>query len=697
MLRTKISQLRIAFLAAIALTTLYGCSSLFSSISNKLLANETRFDDREPPHTAYAIPSSTDDIQTIGGQGHGLSCSLPFGAQELAFTRTKKEAPIALQMRQACAFHDYCYRHGNATYGYSQADCDFILQQQAFRLCKFFKLESSIASCETNARKITLGVRLGGTDSFKQLRAMDDSKASTFFDFDPYPSRATKHQTLRIADAPLKWRRDGLLPKAAYYFDTRPSGILVHILGWKTDGAVVCNSLKLSGSYDAISTPPVVARDSAGGEDWFVWWQRNSLRDTGGRFALLPTSRARAQDWEAISGGMTLDNDSYNCEKKAVWENEAPSKQSNTFAFVTEKKDLNFSEIHPVNTTGELGKLQLMGLSTHSCGKTDRSTCLVDVIFDTTQRDFQKSPKSPTLYRASDSNCTNAPKKDDCDRYRNYVSAPFVIAKNNPPSLIWTRRGKGNGDEYKETATVLQYTTGDTPKDPAKKLNEFKITNFNESMEPAAIIHTNTEIEEFLSIETKHEKLYTTLTKAIQPPNAQIPKQKKLNCFSGLPASWLYRPFFVATPSNNNSTSYIIATRTLFDFNETSPQHLKANLQIAIASIKNSQCEAPQIISAPSFFKDFSIEEKLTSARNKPNEPTDNFTGHAANYVASIRGSQMVLADVNGDDIPDLIQIARSKDQKNFSVGILIGEIENSKLTFHEFSTANEKEQALIR
>lgn len=57
----------------------------------------------------------------------------------------------------------------------------------------------------------------------------------------------------------------------------------------------------------------------------------------------------------------------------------------------------------------------------------------------------------------------------------------------------------------------------------------------------------------------------------------------------------------------------------------------------------------------------------------------------------------MVLADVNGDDIPDLIQIARSKDQKNFSVGILIGEIENSKLTFHEFSTANEKEQALIR
>ncbi|MDX4008846.1 hypothetical protein QYP00_20055, partial [Pseudomonas aeruginosa] len=171
MSRIFLSIVGIAVLASAAATAVSGCAGVFDRIADTLLANEVRFDDRETPRTAYAIPASADALQTLGGQGGGLSCSLPPGTQALAFRRGARQAPIALQMRQACAFHDYCYRHGNATYGYSQADCDFMLQQQAFRLCKYINPEHSIDSCETNARKVTLGVRLGGFGSFKRARA----------------------------------------------------------------------------------------------------------------------------------------------------------------------------------------------------------------------------------------------------------------------------------------------------------------------------------------------------------------------------------------------------------------------------------------------------------------------------------------------------------------------------------------------
>jgi hypothetical protein len=291
-------------LAPAAITLLTGCVSLFDRIADTVLANEVRFDDRESPPTAYAIPASADAIQLLGGQGSGLGCSLPPGAQVFAFSRHATQAPIALQMRQACAFHDYCYRHGNATYGYSQADCDFLLQQHAFRLCKYINEEATISACETNARKVTLGVRLGGFGSFRRARSGDDDKASTFFEFDPYPVRATSFKVVRIADAPARWTHSGVLPKAAYHFDIRPSGTRVHVMGWKTDGRLACAAFDLPASYNAINGVPIVVR-TKDGQDWFVWWQRHDIYSTDGRFALLPPGNALPQDWETASGGFT--------------------------------------------------------------------------------------------------------------------------------------------------------------------------------------------------------------------------------------------------------------------------------------------------------------------------------------------------------------------------------------------------------
>lgn len=275
-------------LAVVSVLFTTSCSSPLGEFADKLLANEVRFDDRELPHTAHAIHASGDVVQLAGGQGNGLSCSLPLGAQMLAFgsgsvkSGPQASAPIALQMRQACAFHDYCYRHGNATYGYSQADCDFMLQQQVFRLCKFINELSTVGECETNARKVTLGARLGGSGSFKLARELEDKDASTFFEFDSYPVRSRSFKVVRVADAPLRWVQDGIHKKAAYHFEIRPSGSLVHVIGWLKDGGTVSTTFELPGSYAAINGPPMVVRDAEGGEDWFVWWKRADLTTTQG-------------------------------------------------------------------------------------------------------------------------------------------------------------------------------------------------------------------------------------------------------------------------------------------------------------------------------------------------------------------------------------------------------------------------------
>jgi len=91
----------ICLTALVMVTTISvtGCAAFFDKIADAVLANEVRFDDRESPRTPYTIAASGATVQLAGGQGSGLTCRLPPGAQALAFARGDKQAPIALQMR----------------------------------------------------------------------------------------------------------------------------------------------------------------------------------------------------------------------------------------------------------------------------------------------------------------------------------------------------------------------------------------------------------------------------------------------------------------------------------------------------------------------------------------------------------------------------------------------------------------------
>jgi hypothetical protein len=686
MSKRTLQVLTVATLAIVSIAVVAGCSSAFDWIADTLLANEVRFDDPEPPRTAYAIAASADEVQMVGGQGSGLSCSLPFGAQTLAFTRGSKQAPIALQMRQACAFHDYCYRHGNATYGYSQADCDFMLQQQAFRLCKRINPEKSISECETNARKVTLGVRLGGFGSFKRARALEIENASTFMEFDPYPVRANHHQVVRIADAPRQWVSEGLLGKAAYFFDIRPSGSRVQVLGWKAGGSMVCSSFDLPAAYNGINGPPMVVRDSPWGEDWFVWWKRDQLTNTQGQFAMLPPGRATRQDWVEAAGGFTAREPQNSCEHKELWTEKA---SETLLAFVIENRNYKFSELHPVNGADTPGRLHLMGLSTHSCNTDtaieDLSPCVVDVAFDTRLRKILEAPGSRHLYRATERNCrskvaSDGPRTDTCDRYRNYVGAPFVVAHAQPPSLIWLRRGSGNGEGYEEAAKVRHYTVGKADENAATDLGEKALSAFPESMEPAFIIDATAADPTFVSLVAGADSMQLQAQVAV--PKGQQSATVTLECLRNAPVSWLQRPTYLMADPLDANLSYLVFSRVRLEDAQNRVTGQAAELDIAVATVKGGTCAAASESSFPRFFAGFTEQKEQAALDAAKASPDTADLVVLERYAERVRGGQMVLADVTGDGVADLLQIAELPRERRFSAGLLKGTLNASGLSF---------------
>lgn len=165
---------------------------MYDKISDYVLYHVDLPLDFELPVTVTSYPSSPATAAIIGGRGRGFDCSLPWGAGYV-FRPRYGAVPISLRFRQACAFHDLCYRHGLATYGYLQNDCDEMLQEHSFRICRYvFRKEEDIESCRIEAKKITLAVRLFGTDAFQGW------SASTFHEFDPFPVRATRFAVSRL-------------------------------------------------------------------------------------------------------------------------------------------------------------------------------------------------------------------------------------------------------------------------------------------------------------------------------------------------------------------------------------------------------------------------------------------------------------------------------------------------------------------
>lgn len=139
-----------------------------TTASEMMAANMVPPDDMELPATTFTPPASLLEDAAIVGRGEGLDCSIPQFLEDHAFPHGKGAATVSLLYRQACVAHDYCYRHGAATYGYTQADCDGALARAAMRICVNYVAKGKANHhCVQRARKVYAGLLAGGAGSFR--------------------------------------------------------------------------------------------------------------------------------------------------------------------------------------------------------------------------------------------------------------------------------------------------------------------------------------------------------------------------------------------------------------------------------------------------------------------------------------------------------------------------------------------------
>jgi hypothetical protein len=170
----------------------------------------------EAPSTFKQYPSSAITQSIIGGRGEGLSCSIPWVGRSL-FESRNQTASVSLHFRPSCVMHDFCYRHGYATYGYAQADCDRALQVSAFRMCRQInafraRQVNAFENCQSEAKKVLLGVSIGGAGSF-QARGK-----STYFEYDPMPEQANDFVIARAYPLTRAQSLSGELGIVTFYF-----------------------------------------------------------------------------------------------------------------------------------------------------------------------------------------------------------------------------------------------------------------------------------------------------------------------------------------------------------------------------------------------------------------------------------------------------------------------------------------------
>lgn len=234
----------VVVLVALALIFTY----LPSFVADNLYKNVEDISDGEMPATITAFQSGPDVVSTLGGSGEGLNCSLP-ALTNIFFDGSRDPAGkrhlVLQRFRQACVFHDLCYRHGLATYGYNQNDCDRILQNAAFRLCLYIRNGSEASSairCQTDSKMVLAGVSIGGYGAY---RSWD---RSTYFEFESDPSRSSGFVASRVVDHPFK-----AVDPPKYAAD--PDQVILTFENVRSDVAVTCTTCAKVPVFDTTQDP----------------------------------------------------------------------------------------------------------------------------------------------------------------------------------------------------------------------------------------------------------------------------------------------------------------------------------------------------------------------------------------------------------------------------------------------------------
>lgn len=534
-----------AALVIIAIVIGVGPSRIGHFVSSRVFANILIPNDHEYPRTAFAIPNNSGSVQSIGGQGIGLSCSLPWGADTLMFSRKKHDSPVSLQYRQACAFHDYCYRHGAATYGYTQADCDYLLLEHTIRLCKQINSKDSEQNnskdswtdCMDRAKLVALGVRLGGNVPFKRTDSASETKAheedpkrfasletetsSSYFEFDPYPVGSPGYTVYRIADAPNNWPLGAT--KALYQFEIRPSGTRLTISGRTHGGITLCAGVVLPGDFNHMNVAPNVLKfvSDTSERDKFVWWRRYKLSGTGGNFAELLPSIASIGEWRSIFPGATAFNpkncsvvqlpskvEKNNSTKISDKLGEVNLTSSYFYPYFFHSRD-DFRLISPVICASKKGQvLCYSDFQKVSGSENDDAAFRYD--------------KEPYIVRDNIYDHTK-----DQDAYRSFVSSPFLYANGPDPIIAMLRRGESDGRGYGNSAFLRRQTHRLGGK-MSEDFGILHLTDFGEENEPVSMLGQDGKATRLFSFTVKERGCCFLKTETVVMKTWVFPEDKAL-------------------------------------------------------------------------------------------------------------------------------------------------------------------------
>lgn len=519
-------------------------------------------DVREPAQTSGDRPYSSDDVQVVGGRGEGIGCSVPWLVSALVLPAGAGGRGPVLEMRQACATHDYCYRHGAATYDYTQADCDRALQDQALKQCTFIVSDTQVRQggpewqkCLNRARLIALGVILGGSGSFRPLELPSDSGVhdvgSSYFDYDPYPLKSASHHIYRVADA----QADGPTRKALYDFWVRPSGMIVSIHPLSATGGLGSPlvSYELDGNPNFLTTAPLVMR-AGNGEDWLIWWRRKTLLSTEGQLVGIAPGRATKADWACLGGQRPLED----CvrERAPLLDLEVGHSQKRA-------GDPNLSELLPVPGVFPDGDvLRFMARPQHSCNEGGNALCFI--LFDIDlMHPFGFQQQEQLIARDGFSKAEAGNIFSEDTRYGNLVSMP--IASQWPgaatPSLMWFR----SADDFEHETILRRLAVVQRPDGKALTGGTegyLRLKEFTQGHDPAFLLGRHTDRPTMAAFVKEDEKedggfhldRWPLPAREAEDREQGIPVEplKEVAAFPGLDASWLIRAPVVVTERGEN-------------------------------------------------------------------------------------------------------------------------------------------------
>jgi hypothetical protein len=414
----KIGKAALAAFALATIAMIAGCSGFGRNLATRLYPALPEVFDMEAPPTPQAVSASADIVATLGGRGQGLNCSIPTWTQSLFLANGHNAAPVSLQFRQGCAYHDFCYRHGEATYGYTQADCDFALQRFAYRLCRQIEKNSGHKECEARAREVLLGVRLGGNQAFQ---AGGDS---TYFEFDPIPEHADDYVVARVVK-PTTNADHADVVALLFRHNTVATGTLPW--GETRGGSLVTKALPWLDKH--IATPPSVIRLPEG--DALVALSRSGATRTG-----MQTVRIRYGDSPKLEYlGDDIDHEASTAVLRATPE----------------------------------GQLQVVSFSHRESKKHPGVAIGTSIV----------QPGEPAaVYIPWELSVPERNKKQPLDYYRLLQHPPILVKRDGALTAVVVKRGEGaTGGDYKKNASLLLFPLGaaggtETEQAPIAEINE---------------------------------------------------------------------------------------------------------------------------------------------------------------------------------------------------------------------------------